>query len=226
MPHLSLTLSPTLAQLGNPLGGVAPTALPSAPVWERFLLEQPWPLIALFAFAGVVGWTMLARLTPARRFALTALGPLLALAVWTLAFFVHTDREQMRDASLALIGAAARVDTSTVGTILSDDFAFYPPGGGPGIGKDRTLALVRSELGGAWKISEWTALEVQASVDPRTSTDAERGQTQVHVRATAEGFLTFSWWKFDWERTPAGQWKLVSAESADPKADSWLGRFR
>lgn len=224
---LTTTITPVLllAQLGNPLGGVAPAALPSGPLWERLLLEQPWPLVAILGFAGIVAWAMLSRVTPARRLGFAAIGPLLGVAVWTLAYFVHTDRERMRETSLALIGAAARADTATLSTILADDFAFYPPSGGAGLGKERVLALVRSELGGAWKIEAWTALELQASLDAHTPPGIQRGQTQAHVRATLEGFLTFSWWKFDWERGADGQWKLVSAESSDPAADSWLGRY-
>ncbi len=223
MPNPTLPL--TLAQLGNPLGGVAPTALPNGPLWERLLLEQPWPLVALLGFTGIVAWAMLARLTFARRLTLAAIGPALALAVWSLAFFVHTEREQIREASLKLIGAAARADTDTVATILADDFAFYSPGGGPGMNKDRALTIIRTELGGAWKIETWTALEVQASLDAHNSAELQRGQTQVHVRATLEGFLTFSWWKFDWERTAPGSWKLVSAEPTDRSSDSWFGRY-
>lgn len=130
----------------------------------------------------------------------------------------------MRRSTLALIGAAARADTSAVAALLADDFAFYPPGGGPGLGRDRITSLVRTELGGAFKVDDWTAVELQASSDHRRPTDPERGQTQIHVRATIDGFLTFSWWKFDWERAPDGQWKLISAEPSDPSAGTWMGQ--
>ena len=187
----------------------APPPLPPAPIWERLLLENPWPLAIILAAGAIVAFVSMRHRAPPRHTAAAVAGlALAAVGVLVLASLVETAREQMRHQTFELISAAARASVTDTGTLLAPDATLFPPGGGAALDRDDILTRVERDLGGAWRLREWAVLECEASVSGDT------GRTQVKVRATPEaaGFPNISWWRLGWRRDPPGPWRVISIE--------------
>ncbi len=210
--------APVAAALQGGFGMIdppAPPPLPSPPVFDRFVLENPWPLAVLLALGAVGAFITLRHRPPARRAFLISGGLLAAGAGVVLAgALVETPRERLRSATLALVSAAARADAEGTGELLAPDAVLYPPGGGSALDRDRVMARVREDLGGRWRLREWAVLETQSAAS------GDSGRTQVKVRVTPEsvGFPNISWWRIGWRRDGAG-WRVISIEPVSVTAE-------
>ncbi|MCL4221464.1 MAG: hypothetical protein KJZ65_08835 [Phycisphaerales bacterium] len=183
--------------------------LPSTPFFERFLLENPWPAIILLSLLG----TALLLLFNARaslKPGLIAGGLLLALAggFYLTSTMVTTPREQIKQATRELVGAAARVNLPELDRLLSDELTVRVTRLSRSAGKRETMQAVETILGSQHRVREHSILETQATLDgPRL------GRTQVRVRVTSDYGPLLSWWRVDWELTPDGQWRARRIEA-------------
>lgn len=194
-----------------------PAPLPRGPLWERLLLEDPLGLVAGLVLGAVVAFVVLNRRGRARSGAAAAGGLLvLAAGAWLAAHLVETPREAMTRQTVALVGAAAKVNAAALDRLLADDARLYSRFGFPaprvptaGLAKAEIIRQVRASLGEDWPIREHSIREVQASLDSPTS-----GRSQVLVQATGDRFnFPFpSWWLIHWRKDAAGGWRAVSIE--------------
>jgi hypothetical protein len=103
--------------------------VPSPPVWQSLLLEQPWPLAVLLLVVGVV-LRSVGRRTGRRGLRRAALvSVLLAAGVVALAYFVETGREAVRRHTLGLVDAVEPLDADRVSALLADDVRVTGPRG-------------------------------------------------------------------------------------------------
>lgn len=208
MSPVERSLPVVLAQFDlDPGASVAP--LPSAPLLERFVLENPWPaaiLLVLLGIAALVIFNARAKLKPG----LISAGVLFVLAggAYLTSVLVTTPREQMKQATRELVGATARVDLVELERLLSEDLSVRVPRLSRSAGKSETINAVESILGSQYRVREHAILEMQATLDgPRL------GRTQVRVRVGSDyGFLP-SWWRVDWELGPDGTWSARRVEA-------------
>lgn len=203
-------MSLILAQFGAP----TPPALPGGPLWERLLLESPWPLAAALAAGAVIALFVLNGRGQTRA-GLLAAGALAALGagVVVLARTVQTDGEAIRARTEALVGMVARVDEAGMDKLLASDarlLSSFEQGDirTPPVGLDKAgiIARVRETLGRQFPIREHAVLETQGQI-----VSEGLGRTQVRVRVVVEGwnFPHTSWWRLDWRRDGGG-WRAVT----------------
>lgn len=199
-PPTTPTTPTTLAQALNPLIVTDPPPLPSPPLLERALFENPWPLALVLLAAGLLAWYVLtqrAHLRVARAVILICI--LAAAGVVALARLVTTTRETLDARTRDFVRAVATADTIAARTILTNDAALYwwiDPNGLP---LDLLLARIERDFreGGSYRVAEHQVLSVQASVDSPTTA---RVQVKVRVVAAAANFPNISWWRLDYVR--------------------------
>lgn len=169
-------------------------ALPSAPVWEWALLEQPWAAAGMLVLVGLVAAWLLAVRGRVRDGVLAgALGVGLAAGVWLLAMSVVTVRERVSSATRELVEAVERVDEPTMRSLLSEGVEATAPRAGTLSGRDRIVEAVRTQLP-RHGVSSVEVLEVRAADD-----GSGVARTQARVRAqVGDGFVVHSWWELVW----------------------------
>lgn len=182
-----------------------PAPLPAGPLWERWLLESPWPTAGLLALAGLVAFALLNRQGRAGAAVASAVAALaLGAGVVVLANVVTTEREALRARSFSIVAAVAGRDQAMVGAMLAPNARLtkWP------------LALTGREaiverVGSVPAIQEWALLEAQASLDGPAV-----GRTQIKLRITPDQTRVpnLSWWRLDWQRDAKGQWVVIQIE--------------
>lgn len=204
----------TLAQMawGDP-SAVRP--LQPAPPLERWVLEQPWPLVGLCLVGAML---CLVVLRPRIKGSIPLVGAgllgLIAAGLGIAGTLLATDRERLRARSVELIDAVARVDAGSMSAIFAPGVRLQT---GLSIqqvprvvGRDALVDAVERTLGGPFAVKEHAVLEVQAQLDGR-----DVARTQVRVRATPSSAMyqvpAFSWWRLDWRRSDQ-TWELTSIE--------------
>lgn len=201
-------MSAVLAQL-NLFEGASVPPLPSSPLIERILLDNPWPTVVAMLLVGVVGFLILNQRGRAKH-GLVVFGAALVAAAgaFVCAMVVETDREAMKRRSRELIGAVARVEVESLEELLDGDMELNVTQVGRGVGKEQTIASVRRYLGSVYPVREHTILELQSTLDgPRL------GRTQVRVRVTSDVGVLPSWWRVDWLRDTDGTWRARRIEA-------------
>lgn len=192
---------------------VPPPSLGVASLFDRFLFENPWPLIGALVLAGAIGFTILnrkARITPALASIAAAL--LLSVGVWLAARIVTTDREQVRDLTVALVDATARVDESTLAPMLANDLTLYLKVGtitsDTSLDRAATLAQVRRSLGGLYKLKDWRVTTNEVT------TSGTQASSRLSVSVTTEVYAIphRSTWRVDWRREPDNTWRVFAIE--------------
>jgi hypothetical protein len=220
------TQSP-LAQFTNP---PAPPPLPAAPLWERLILENPWPTAGVLAILAIATIGIMSR-TGAdgdRRIAGLPLRTIIALAlallggvILAVGTAITTDREDLRAGTTRLVEVTARSDTATLERMLSEDVRLRLPAGMPGAGQSGTsvpretiLQMVEQYLGpsGRYTVREFRVTDAQAALDgPRVA----RAQVRVRVIPEATAFPHTSWWRVDWRKDGEGEaaaWRVIGIE--------------
>jgi hypothetical protein len=200
-----------------------PPPLPSGPLWERLILENPWPTAGVLAILAVAALAFLNRVDgdrslgriPLRTLVAAAL-TLVGVAVLVVGMSVTTHREELRAATTALVDATAKRDLDRLDRLLAPDARLHltvQSAGLPGpiIHREQILSLVDDVLGRRYPLKEHRVMEVQAALDgPRVA------RTQVRVRVVPEAteFPHTSWWRVDWRRD-ADRWWVVGIEPLD-----------
>lgn len=183
-----------------------PPALAGSALWKVLLLENPWPLVIVFAGMAAVLW---AAFRGRRARAWWAGGPVVgAVAVYVLSALVETPGERLRARTVELVAAATRADGAALEGLLAPDAVLYVPGGGASLDRGEILSRVRDDLGGRFRVSAWAVLGTQWEAA------GEEGRTQVKVRVVPEatGFPNISWWRVDWAMDPPGVWRVTRIE--------------
>ena len=203
--------SPALAQL-NFLNIPDPTPLPTGPLWQRLLLENPLPLVALLATAGVVLIFLFNQRGDMRRGLKLGLPALLAaIGLWVVASAVNTDRERLKKSAIGLVRAVASGDAAGADRALADDAILRTFIDASGLQKDRILERVERDFrkGGSLEVKEHAILEIQAATQGQSD-----GFVQFKLRATpqATGGPTFSWWRIDLTRDSSGEWRTTGID--------------
>lgn len=199
---MAQTLAPALTQ-----------TLGAASLIDRFLFENPWPLIGALILAGAVAFALLNRkgkVTPALASVVAAV--VLSAGVWLAARSITTDRERVRDLTIALVNATAKVDESTLGSMLASDLTLYLKVGAitsdGSMDRAATLQQVRRSLGGLYKLKDWriTSNEI--------TTSATQASSRLSVSVTTEAYAIphRSTWRVDWRREPGETWRVFAIE--------------
>jgi len=203
-----LTPVPTLSQITNPLAIPDPTPLPAAPLWERLLLENPWPLTILLLAGAGIAWTVLnnrARPRDATKAAIALAGA--GVGVFVLATLVSTTREGLRTAAADLVRAVARADAPAVRDACTSEAALYWWVNPKGLPLDDILDRVGRDFipGGTYAVKDLAILASQAHVE---SPDHARVQIKVRVTPQSTGFPNISWWRLDYRLGSDGRWRV------------------
>jgi hypothetical protein len=170
--------------------------IPSAPLLERLLFEQPLILIGLCIILGVAGAIACVRRGKQRRAPLALAGGLvLAGAIYAIASAVETDREKCMQLTRDAVKYVTAADTTSLAPMLRSSMDVKPFG----LTRDGVLALVPSSIG-KYGVKSSTISSLTAVKDSDSSV-----RTQVHVRvmmdATLYEFPTGSWWIITWQRS-------------------------
>ncbi|MEM7756063.1 MAG: hypothetical protein AAF297_10555 [Planctomycetota bacterium] len=202
-----LTLAQGLAQEFLSKPDIRP--LPEPGVVEQYLFGGSVLLWGALLAAGLVALVGLATRGKAKQGVLIGGGFfVVAIAAWALAQFVTTEREALMDRVSGLVATTAAANADGLGPYLDEEIRLSIRGFGVDMPRDRILSLVRTQLGGAYRIESHTVLERQAVIDgPGTA------RTQVSVRVDGPSFgRVGSWWAIDWQDRGDG-WRAVSIEA-------------
>lgn len=197
------------------LGGDSVPPLPSPPIFEHLLFEQPLMvvLVCLAVAAGAVTMGL-----QSQKFKVPGLiagvAALVAVVFYITAGRVETDREAMDAASRSLIEAIAAQNTQQLGDLLSERFVYDSFPARQPWDKQRLLDTISATLG-QYDVTQASVLTVQAE-----STARNAGRTQLRVRPDQDGrpLDLPSWWGMSW-RNEDGVWRCTRIE---PLAASWL----
>lgn len=200
--------------------------LPSPPLLERFLFEQPLLPVIVLAVLAIVAAIAFARLGQRRRGVLvTSVLAVLAGAVFATAALITTERERLLERTEELIGATAAVDTTALERMLSDDARLQTSGDIERVqasidGQGEIIDQAQSRLRTRFQINEWQILDRQATID-----GPNVGRTLVRVGVDSDSFSRthYSWWRLHWELDADGQWRCFEIE---PRWIQFVGSAR
>lgn len=198
-PDLSFPGVLTLGQIPTPIT-VPP--LPSAPLLERWILEDAWaPGTVLALGAALAAFILLRRQEPARALLVSGILAAAAAAVLLAGWLVETGRETMIRETHDMVFAVAGADRARLTALLDPDAQLVSSPAGEADGRDAIIAKVDGYAQVRGMVTEHAVLEVQASQDgPQT------GRVQVLVRVWAGGVPVFSWWRLDFRRSSDNLW--------------------
>src|SRR5262249_13267256 len=119
-------IAPTARAQGPLNQGPGVQPLPPSPLLERYLFENPWPLVVILVLAAVAAFALLNQRGKVKHGAMVAGTLVIAAAgVWLMARAVVTTRESLRKQTYRLIDAVIRVDAARAGQILEPDAVAY-----------------------------------------------------------------------------------------------------
>lgn len=189
-----------------------PPPLPAPPIVSHLLFEAPLLLAAGLIAAAIFAAFLFHRAGRPGSAAITASALVAAAAgALLLAARVHTPREQVADATRALVEAVASVDEPGLRRWLSDDARLFasarlPEVGVPpdGLDRDGIIRQVRLLLGGRYRLREHAVAELQSAIlGPGTA----RSQLRVRVVPEGDAVATNSYWCLTWRLEPDGGWR-------------------
>ncbi len=198
-----------------------PPPLPRPPFFEHLLLEEPLPLVILLAAAGlIILWRARSALQRRRPLLLTGSALLTAAAAIAITgSCIQTGREQIRSGVLRLVQAAATADSATLDALMAPDcrlFTRYQIPGYSGAAAGMDKATILEQVAQTHRVTPIT------QADPREPQCHLRGpslgSTQLLVHTVIENqragykFPIDSWWRVDWSKDPAGQWRASQIE--------------
>jgi hypothetical protein len=201
-----------------------PPPLPSPPLWEWLILENPWPTAGVLAILAVAVLGLLNRFEGGRTVAgvplrtiLAALLILTGSVILAVGMAITTDRQVLLAGSERLVNAAAARDLDVLDQLLASDARLHTTVQGVGmpgpiVERDEIFTLVEEFIGRRYPLQEHRVMEVQATLD------GERvGRAQVRVRVVPERtrFPHTSWWRIDWRREDDGRWRVRAIEPLD-----------
>jgi hypothetical protein len=194
----------------------APPGLLAASIVDRYLFENPWPLIGAIIFAAAIALAFLSRKgksTPSPAGVVIALA--CCLGVWLVARNVTTDRERVRALTLQLVDVTARSDEAALAPMLADDFTLYLRVGNvshdTSMDRAATLQQIHRTLGTIYKPKDWRVTTNEVATNDTQAT------SNLSVTVTTEMYPMphRSSWRVDWRREPGGRWRVFAIELLD-----------
>lgn len=186
--------------------------LPTAPLWERLLFEQPWPVMVLLLCLGLIGaWLTLGR-SKRLSVGLAVGGVLGSVILWGVSDRVETVREVVEQQSRALVTAAVNGHEVPLSELLLPGVVLVAPAPVGRIESAQTL-IQSSVRRAAPALVSGGVLESRSVQDNRTTA---RAQVRVRVEPAGGGFVSNSWWLIIWrldESGPEPRWRASSIES-------------
>lgn len=192
-----------------------PPRLPAPPLLEHALLENPLPLAGGLVVLGVVSAYLLNQRGRAGLAAAVGAGLIcVAVGVYALAAMIRTDREAVREATVRLVDAVARVDEPAMRLLLAEDVGLFaharlaevsaPP---TGLDREQIIRAVHATIGDQYRITEHRAAEVESAL-----TGPDAAHSQLRVRVVLEGWNVAhnSYWQLRWRREGDGAWRAFS----------------
>lgn len=194
-----------------------PPALPTPPLFERYVLEQPWYAAAAVVILAVIVAYAMQQNGKKRGSVVVAAGACLAAIALGLGTFIETPREKVSSSARRLVDAVANVKLEQLDAELGRTATLDSPGIGH-LERSEISDAVNEYVGRRFPIKECKIIALQASQD-----GANVGRVQLKVRAVPKewGFPHFSWWVLDY-REDGGVWRVTGiryiAGSMDPPA--------
>ena len=192
-------------------GLTEPTPLPSPPILEHHLFEQPWIVVALVLVSGVIAAMVLNGRGRAKAGGLAFLmGLVVSGGVYLASELVTTPRERIDASARSLVAAVATGDAASMGVWLTSDATMRAWLFPIEIDRDRIIDEASKRFrDGEFRLSSWSIEELQAS-----QAGPEVGVVQVKIRAVParDGTIAhFSWWRLDL-RLEGGEWRVRHVE--------------
>ncbi len=185
--------------------------LADPPMFERFLLENPWPLTVGLVAVALALLTLASRRRQKGLLGGAVVATLLAGGVLALSHFVTTDREVITDRSRQLLDATAPFNADKLRALLDDDATvscaerIWVPAG-------QVVAAAEGRLSRRQVAHAVRSIEAEAD-------DAGRGRTALRVVTTFDAGASggeqrsVTEWVFVWRRDGvAGPWKVVDLQ--------------
>lgn len=183
---------------------------------DRYLFENPWPLIGAIILAGAIALGFLSRKgSPTRPAACVVIVLACCVGVWLVARHVTTDRERVSALTRQLVDVAARSDEAALASMLADDFTLYLRVGNvshdTSMDRAATLQQTHRTLGTIYKLKDWrvTSNEVATSGTQATSNLSVTVTTELYPMPHRSS------WRVDWRREPGGEWRAFAVELLD-----------
>jgi len=199
-----------LAQFGGNDAAPVPR-LPDPPFFAHYLLESPWFFAAGLVVAGVVAMLVLKRRgQPIEGTRALAAGFILGAIVAGVGTAITTEREALRLRTRELVDLAAEAKTTDLRDLLTEQahigvFMSYFTGVR---GREEVLGAVQLYLGDRYPLASHEVGPVQAVVDgPNIARTQVRVWVKLHKDQQAYGGAIGAWFRIEWTRDSAGQWK-------------------
>lgn len=189
---------------------------PAPSILQRYLLEQPWPLVVvllLIAVACLLGMLRRRDKTARHRFLIvSSIAAGLAAGVLLLATAVRTDREAIEQTTRELVAAAGPLDPDRLDALIFPDAVFTGPDGSVWRTWDESEPAIRA--GSRWvefKESPHTIRSLRVGVLP-----SGEGVTLMDVRTDVPGAAFFKTkWRLTWRKDAEGEWRMHEARWLD-----------
>ncbi|MEM9882455.1 MAG: hypothetical protein AAF800_06040 [Planctomycetota bacterium] len=175
--------------------------------FSRLLFEDPgWAVVACVAVSA--GLRIVGKRRGDRRAVLVSYAALaLGLGVFTLAYFVTTDREALIARTEALVAATSPADEPALSDLFDDRALLVGPGGA--VWDDLTAAFVAGELE-KHDVTENQVRAVDAASDGSWGSEGSGGTSTLDVSSRVNGFPMRTQWQLDWARGEDGVWRLTT----------------
>lgn len=193
-------------------GGIARLDHPG--LFQRFVLEEPWPLVALLLLAGVIALVLLnQRARAGLGLVCLAVAAALAVAVYGASAAVETTEESLRARTRALVAAALSEQPGALAAMLEAGAAVDVLGGTRREGRDAVVQLV-ADWRARYPLRSWSVSDVRAVVDGES---VARCQFRFSAEPEATRLPSGSWWIVTWRKDAGGQWQAwtISAQQID-----------
>lgn len=194
--------------------------IPSPPLWQNLLFEQPWPLAMVLLVIAVV-LRMAGRSRGSRPLRWSAVAAVaIGAGVVGLAFAVDTGREAVRRLTLDLVDATAPLDAARVSQLLAEDVRVTGPGGGVVLAGDEVHARLKA-------IDDDFAIKAHRVRDVKAWAKGTEGLAGLALYTEVSVTPTLTRWRLEWEKT-GGAWRVtevrwLSLNGSTPQT-SWLTR--
>ncbi len=197
-PYLS-TMSPAIIA----------SELPAPPALERWFLEQPLPAIIALILLGTVALFIHHQRAQTRRGLAFFAGALAAAAaVFTLATFITTRREEVSARTNAFLASIEAADAKAVREMLDDPLVIASAGEQVDeFTRDTLLAVVANFR--AFRVQDMSFRPRGAAIEGPT---VARTQTTIRAAVMGDARPFYSTWEFTWRQAGDKAWKLTRLE--------------
>jgi hypothetical protein len=184
-----------------------PITLAPPPLWEDWIIDNPWPLMVCLLTAGVV-LLLVARQRLSRGLAIAAVvGLVLGGGVYLGSRVITTQRRQVMAATQTLVGATAPMDVPKVQGWLAPGVKVLWINGQPWVAAD-DLKEKLEDLAHQQMIIKQQVVKLEGE-----STARDQGRSLVHLLTTANfmgmAITTPSAWLINWSKGGDGQWRAT-----------------